>query len=166
MRAAGVLAVIVLAVVAFPTAASAAKKQSVGGGWIGAIPCAFTSYTPSPGAPTTGDATCSSGSFWDGSWTGQTTYTAKGKINFLTGDSTGTVDETFNGISTSDDSTGTLHFLERYHLDGATNVLHIDCRIVGGTGDWVGSRGHAVFDAFQLLGLVGHGGYSGTWIRR
>jgi hypothetical protein len=150
----------------FPNAASASKKQEIRGGWIGAVPCAFTSYNPSPGAPTTGTFTCTSGTFWDGSWTGQTMYTAKGTINFLTGDSSGTLDETFYGIATADQSSGTLRFSERYRIYGATNTVHIDVTIVGGTGDWVGSKGHLTFDGVQFLGVAGHGGYAGTWIRR
>jgi hypothetical protein len=150
----------------FPSTASArAHAVQVRGGWIGAIPCLITSYTPSPDAPTTGAIYCTSGTLWDGGWTGQTMYTVHGKINFLTGDSSGTLKETFYGIYTADDSQGTLTFVERYKLDGATNGLHIDLKITGGTGDWVGSRGTSTFDGTQFLGLAGHGGYSATWIR-
>lgn len=165
-RALVLLGAIVLLILSLATPASASKKQLVSGGWIGAIPCAFTSYTPSPETPTAGTFSCSSGTFWDGGWTGQTTYTVNGKIDFLTGDSSGTLTETFYGVYTGDQSSGTLSFVERYRLVGATNSLHIDVKITGGTGDWVGSRGTATFDGTQFLGVAGHGGYTATWIRR
>ena len=165
MRLAVAVSVSVLLVL-IPNTASASKKQEIRGGWIGAIPCAITSYNPSPGAPTTGTFTCSSGTFWDGSLTGQTTYTVHGQIDFLTGNSTGTLEETFYGVATADQSTGTLSFKERYRADGATNTLHIDVDIVGGTGDWIGSKGHLTFDGVQFVAVAGHGGYAGTWIRR
>jgi hypothetical protein len=126
----------------------------------------MTSYTPSQETPTTGTFDCTSGTLWDGGWTGHTTYSVHGKINFLTGDSSGTLEETFYGVYTGDQSHGTLTFVERYRIDGATNSLHIDLKITGGTEDWAGSRGTATFDGTQVLGLVGHGGYTATWIRR
>ena len=166
MRRRIVMCVIVLVVAGTPATASASHKIAVRGGWIGAVPCAFTSYTPSADAPTTGTFDCTSGTLWDGGWTGQTVYTVHGKINFLTGDSSGTLSETFYGVYTGDQSSGTLTFVEKYRLDGATNGLHIDLKITGGTGDWAGSRGNATFDGTQFLGIAGHGGYVATWVRR
>jgi hypothetical protein len=149
-----------------PANASAkAHAQPVRGGWVGALPCAFTSLTPSSSDPTQDAFSCVSGTVWDGSWTGQTMYTAQGTINLLTGDARGTLDETFYGVSTLDQTTGTLHFLERFFVQGATDTIHIDLKLTGGTGDWVGSRGTATFDGVQASGVAGHGGYSGTWIR-
>jgi hypothetical protein len=150
-----------------PASADASKRTVVRGGWIGELPCVITSYTPSQETPTTGTFDCTSGTLWDGGWTGQTTYSIHGKTNLLTGDSSGTLEETFYGVYTGDQSHGTLTFVERYRLNGATNSIHIDLKITGGTGDWVGSRGTATFDGNAgVLGLVGHGGYAAIWIRR
>jgi hypothetical protein len=156
---------IVLLSALFPVHASASKKQSIRGGWVGATPCVITSYDPSPSDPTTGTFSCVGSTTWDGSWTGQTEFAVKGTINFLTGDASGTLEETLYGIATADQSTGSLQFTERFRVYGATNTLHIDLKIVGGTGDWVGSRGQLTFDGLQFLGVAGHGGYAGTWIR-
>lgn len=166
MRARIVAVIAGLCVLALPVNASAARRIAVRGGWVGELPCLFTSYTPSESAPTTGTFSCMSGTTWDGGWTGHTVYTAKGTIDFLTGNASGTLNETFYGVYTGDDSSGTLTFVERFRVYGATNSIHIDLKITGGTGDWAGSRGTSVFDGFQLLGVAGNGGYEATWIRR
>jgi hypothetical protein len=101
---------------------------------------------------------------WSGTLTGVTHLMLAGTINLLTGDSSGTIDETFIGRS-SDGGTGTLHLAETFTVNGAANTLHIDATILGGTGDFVGSSGEIRFDGLDLPTGQGEGTYTGIWHR-
>lgn len=152
--------VIVAIMVAATTVPAEAASTKVEGGWIGPVPCLFTSIDP-----LTGQFSCQSSSSWDGALTGVTFYSGEGTLDLTTGDASGTIKETFHGVATADGSTGTLELIEKFTLNGATNAIHIDARIVGGTGDFADSHGRLTFVGVQLSGVAGHGGYHGTWVR-
>jgi hypothetical protein len=134
--------------------------STVGGSWAQVVNCVFTRYEPS-----TGDFSCVGSSTWEGSWTGVTHYDVIGRYDAATGGMRGTLDETFIGAYVPDKSRGTLHFSERFVIDGATSVLHIDTDIVGGDGDptFRCSGGRLTFDGIAP-GATGFGGYQGTWV--
>jgi len=139
---------------------SGVAASTVGGSWAQVVNCVFTKFDAS-----TGDFSCVGGSTWEGSWTGVTHYEVTGTYNPTTGDMHGTFHETFVGIYVPDKSRGTLGFEERFVIDGATSVLHIDTEIVEGEGDptFRCSSGHLTFDGLAP-GPTGFGGYRGTWI--
>ncbi|MCA1843514.1 MAG: hypothetical protein LC792_10090 [Actinobacteria bacterium] len=134
--------------------------STVGGAWAQVVNCVFTRYDPS-----NGDFTCVGSSTWEGAWTGLTHYDATGTLNPATGDMRGTLEETFVGTYVRDKSHGTLRFHEKFVIDGATSVLHIDTQILGGDGDptFRCSSGQMAFDGLTP-GPTGFGGYRGTWI--
>ncbi|MDQ1493161.1 MAG: hypothetical protein QOJ23_5675 [Actinomycetota bacterium] len=103
--------------------------STVGGSWAQIVNCVFTRYEPS-----TGDFTCVGGSTWEGSWTGVTHYDVTGRYDPATGDMRGTLAETFVGTYLPGKSHGTLLFSERFAIDGATGVLHIDTDVMSGDG--------------------------------
>jgi hypothetical protein len=155
-------ALIAVAGAAPPVAASTVghgkpQSQTVRGSWVSPT-CAFTDYDP-----VTGAFECTASSQWTGSWTGITTAQAEGTYDFVTGSGSGTIKETFVGRS-SDGTTGTLRFTETFVADGPSLTLHVDARIVEGTGDWVGATGYATFDGTLSSG-TGFGGYAGSWTR-
>jgi hypothetical protein len=134
--------------------------STVGGSWAQVLNCVFTRYDPATGA-----FSCVGGSTWEGSWTGATHYVVTGTYRPTTGDMSGTLEETFTGANVADRSHGTLSFHERFSIDGATSVLHIDTDILGGDGDptFRCSSGHVTFDGLAP-GPTGFGGYRGTWV--
>lgn len=69
------------------------------------------------------------------------------------------------GVATADRSEGSLHFSERFSIDEATNTVPVVATIVGSAGDFAGSTGSVTFDGIQASGTIGHGGYSGSWMR-
>lgn len=143
-----------------PAATAASKGTStVHGGWVGEMPCVITAATPNTDAPTVVPVTCESGTTWDGAWTGHTHYVITTTADLATGDSSGTIDETFIGVDTATSTPGTLHLTGTVTANGADNTLVVDEHIVGGSGAFDGMTGHAVFEGTQLSGLVGHGGY-------
>ena len=158
-------ACLLLALSTSGAARATSGTHSIRGSWIGAIPCLFTHVKPVPGHLTTVEITCNTSTIWLGGWTGVTHAIAKGTFNLVTGDSTGTISETFYGMATADRSVGTLKFSEVYRLDGATSTIHIVATMVAATGDFAGATGRVVFDGVELLGLQGQGGYAGTWTR-
>jgi hypothetical protein len=151
---------------ALAVGATTTGHQEIQGGWIGALPCVPTTATPEPGQPTTlRPYTCTSGTFWDGGWTGQTHFVATGTLDLVSGDASMTIDETFSGVATEDRSHGTLHLLGTITLDGATSTARIHEVIVGGTGQLADAVGDVVFEGTQLSAVGGHGGYHGWWSR-
>jgi hypothetical protein len=161
---AAILALLGTGLIAAPAGAASSPSgvttSTVGGSWAQIVNCVFTSIDPS-----TGDFTCVGGSTWEGSWTGVTHYEVTGTYNATTGDMHGTFHEVFTGIYVPDKSHGTLGFQERFVIEGATSVLHIDTDIVDSDGDptFRCSSGHLTFDGLTP-GPTGFGGYRGTWI--
>jgi hypothetical protein len=155
--AAGVLACFTLLALSAP--AAAARSGTVSGTFTEPAPPVLTAYNPK-----TGGFSGYGSSMWTGTWTGVTYWTIKGTVNLLTGDSSGTLDETFIGHS-ADGGTGTLHFLETYTVKGATGAFHDDATLVGGSGDFARSRGKVTFDGLDLPTGQGEGTYNGTWLR-
>ena len=143
-----------------PAGPGGAMTSTVGGSWAQIVNCVFTRYEPS-----TGDFSCVGGSTWEGSWTGLTHYDVTGRYDPATGDMRGSFTETFVGTYVPDKSHGTLLFSERFVIEGATGVLHIDTDIVSGDGDptFRCSGGHLTFDGLAQ-GETGFGGYRGSWI--
>lgn len=139
------------------TGRSKAQPQAVRGSWVNPA-CAFTDYDP-----VTGAFHCTSSGVWTGTWTGVTHVEAEGKYDLVTGSGSGTIKETFVGRA-SDATTGTLRFTETWIIDGPALTIHIDARIIEGTGDWVGATGQATFDGTVASG-TGFGGYAGSWTR-
>jgi hypothetical protein len=146
--------------VAPPAVPPGVTTSTIGGSWAQVVNCVFTRYDPS-----TGDFGCVGSSTWEGAWTGLTHYDATGTYNAATGDMHGTLMETFTGLYLPDKSHGTLRFAERFAIDGATSVVHIEAEILGGDGDptFRCSSGHVAFDGVAP-GSTGLGGYRGSWI--
>lgn len=145
---------------ATPVAAAshaAANRVHIVGGWVTG-PCVPTAFNP-----TSGSMVCQGSSTWDGTWTGQTDYVVRGTLDVVSGNSKGTIDETFVGIDTATHAGGTLHLTERYVLDGATGALIIDCRLAGATGAFAGASGTVRFIGTTVSVAGGHGGYEG-WL--
>jgi hypothetical protein len=140
------------------SAARASHEQPVHGDWQTLVACVMTRYDPA-----TGRGSCDGSTLWRGTWTGVTHYTVRGFFDLVTGDASGTIGETFVGMS-DDGGSGTLRFNERFTLDGATSALHIDAWLLGGTGSFAGSRGFVTFDG-QENAVFGSGTYAGTWTR-
>ena len=162
--------VIALAVAGFvaivptaPVGAAEVESTEVVGGWVGELPCPFTSAKPSAATQTVVAFDCASGTIWDGSWVGHTLYKATGTVELLTGDLHGTLDETLVGAPAGSGATGTLHLTGTVDIDGRTSTAVVRERIVGGTGAFEGSSGDVVFEGTQLGPVTGHGGYHGTW---
>jgi hypothetical protein len=145
--------------------ASPNATPTVYGGWVGELPCLITAAAPNPAAPTVVPLTCRSGTTWDGAWTGHTHYVITTTADLATGDSSGTIDETFVGVDTATSSPGTLHLTGTVTTHGADNTLVVTEQIVGGTGAFASTTGNAVFEGTQLSGLLGHGGYHASITR-
>lgn len=87
----------------------------------------------------------------------------RGTVELVTSASTGTFEETFTGRAAGRGS-GTLHLAESFTLDTTEN-LATHTRIVGGSGDFAGSRGRVEF-AGQMISIApGSGIDEGRWAR-
>lgn len=159
-----VMVPLLLLTLAMPGHASA-SETAVRGGYLEDVPCSSAPVIDPGADPAAFPFDCVGSTTWDGSWTGQTVFTAKGVVNLFTGDASGTIDETFYGVVSASQAPGTVSFHETFFLDGATNTIHIEATIIGGTDAFEGSCGTVTFDGTQLSSTVGHGGYSGTWMR-
>ena len=137
--------------------ANTGASNRVAGRWVNGG-CALTSYDL-----VTGEFSCVGTTDWVGTWTGVTTYTVHAVLDLDTGDSWGSVDETFIGIA-ADGTAGTLHFDETFTIDGSTLEINLEFRIIEGTGEFEGSRGSGTFDGI-IGGTSGLGSYSGHWVR-
>lgn len=157
MRRATFAGAICLAVMVSAAPAAQAKRTPLAGKWANPAPCVFTAYD----VLGSGEFSCIGSSIWQGSFTGSTTFVAKGTVDLLTGDSSGTIDETFTGLA-DDGTNGTLHLLETYTIDGESATIHIDARIVGGTGGFAPSHGEMSFYGPYPL-VAGAGEYRGSW---
>jgi hypothetical protein len=136
--------------------ARAAGAEPVRGTWQQLVNCAFTHYDP-----TTRAMGCEGSTLWSGTWNGITHYHVEGTYDPLTGDSSGTLHETFYGADRGGRH-GTMTFTERYTLVGATSTIHIDTRMTDATGGFAGARGALSFDGTDNI-LTGRGTYSGEW---
>jgi hypothetical protein len=150
------------------SSAASAKRIALSGQFVEEFSGVLTRVTPDPGDPT--QATYS---FMDGAasvtgtWTGQNLTRGTGRINLLTAETSGTYDETSTG-SSSQGGFGRVLIHGTYTFGPAdpktgAQPFRADGRFVGGTGDFVGSRGH-ITDIGNLTGGLGSGTYSGTWI--
>jgi hypothetical protein len=141
------------------TGAAEARVRSVEGTWQNPEALNVTSLDPISGH-FEGTGT----SNWQGTWTGTTTLTTEGVTNVVTGDTRGTVDETFTG-QTPNGKRGTLHFLEDYTVAPFTGDFHLVAHLQSGTGAFKRSKGGTV--AFvghtDPLTGIGSGTYEGTW---
>ncbi|HEX2038401.1 MAG TPA: hypothetical protein VHF47_01580 [Acidimicrobiales bacterium] len=155
--AAALLTALSLAVPASAGGTYDANRQVVRGGWVSPT-CVFTDYNP-----VTGAFRCTSSTTWTGTWTGATVVEGEGTFDVMTGSGSGTIEETFVGRA-ADGTTGTLQFTEAWVADGPSLTIHIDGRIVAGTGDWIGATGRVSFDGTMASGS-GFGGYVGSWTR-
>lgn len=158
----------ILAAAAVVTAAAAPAtaegvRTTIRGGWFAALPAIITAL----------DAENSSMravgvSHWTGSLTTVNTYEMY--VEFTTDPETGAfsgrgwVDEWLTGRA-ADGSVGSLHQIQTFEFYTDSSVV-FDIDIVGGTGDWAGSSGHATATGYAgVLAAGSHGGYSGEWIR-
>ena len=105
---------------ASPACAAEMKSEEVVGGWVGELPCPFTTAEPSASDATTVMFECMSGSTWDGTWVGHTVYRVVGTLDVVTGDIHATVDETLVGLVSATRTVGTLHLVGSAEVDGAT----------------------------------------------
>jgi hypothetical protein len=155
---AAAIATVVVAIGSVSPFPAQAKPRKVTGTWQNPDPITVTSLNP-----LTGKFTATGASVWQGSFRGTTVVTTQGTTNLVTGDTDGTVDETFSGAA-GRNFRGTLHFVEEYTVEGATGAFHLVAHITGGTAAFKGSRGTVTFDGkTDTLTGVGGGTYSGTW---
>jgi hypothetical protein len=162
LAAAGLIATLLM-----PSAGAAEfTTQTVIGGWIGELPCPFTSAAPSADNQSAVPFECVSGTTWDGAWVGHTVYRAVGTVDLVSGDFHATLDETLTGLVAATRQAGTLHLLGTVDVVGATGECVVHERMVGGTGAFAGSTGTVEFDGNQVAVALGHGGYHGTWSHR
>jgi hypothetical protein len=126
-------------------AASAGERVAVNGRWQSIVNCAFTSYDP-----LTGSMSCVGSTLWTGGLRGLTAYKVTGTYDLLTGDSHGSLHETFHGRDDRGDH-GTITFDEQFEIDGATSAIRIDAVATGGTGGFAGVRGTMTFDGTDTV---------------
>ena len=142
-------------VAASPAQASSARSTYVKGEYVQPGGMA-TGYDPETGK-FTGIGTAIATGDWTGYWYEQLEFT----LDPETFDIDGTVLQTFTG-SASDGSSGSLVVFERFSIDGATHLLHGEGKILGGTGDWEGSRGDYTADG---VNSGANGTWSARWVR-
>jgi len=135
--------------------AGATERVAVSGSWQSIVNCAFTSYDP-----LTGQMTCVGSTLWRGALAGVTRYDVTGTYDVLTGNSRGTLRETFRGHDKAG-RRGTIAFAEQYTLDGPASTIHIDAVAVAGTGGFTGIRGRMTFDGTDNA-ATGFGNYVGA----
>lgn len=114
------------------------------------------------GDPTTGRFTAVGIATVTGDWTGYWYEQLDVTFDPITGDATGTVLQTFTG-SAADGTSGSLVVLEYFTLDGSTHEIHGEGKILEGSGDWEGSRGHYTADGINVG--AGYGTWSAHWVR-
>lgn len=137
----------------------------VGGGYVSILPTTFTHVAVNRHHPREVRFSLIGGSVWDGSFTGETYYTAEGTLDVVSGDAAGTIDERLVGVVTATHRRGVLHVAGTFRVDGATDALIVRETILGGTGPFTRSKGWLEFDAFILPTSTGYGGYHGVWYR-
>jgi hypothetical protein len=142
----------------FGTSAGTASAEPVHGGWQSVINCIPTGYDPA-----THKLDCVGSTLWTGTWTGVTAYHILGTFDLLSGSGSGTIRETFVGTS-DDGGRGTLEWVERFVVNGATQAIRINARLVDGTADFVGATGRATFVG-KSNAVTGSGTYTGHWSR-
>ncbi|MDP9182545.1 MAG: hypothetical protein M3P04_07210 [Actinomycetota bacterium] len=163
LRARLALVVAVAALLGSAPAASARPSRyrttPVSGSWF-VTGCVPTKAPSGVGFPMTLEARCVGEV--TGGWTG-----------YYTDDERGTEDSTLSmhlrGVLTlygtaSDGTCGSLRIATRTETDGSTDVEHSTGTIVGGTGDWAGSRG-TYRTTGQFDTAEGNGDYQGSWLR-
>lgn len=156
MRRALITALLASTVCSMVTArgAQAAPPTAVDGSWQSLVNCVFTSYDL-----LTKQMSCVGSTLWTGGLQGTTKYTVTGTYDLVTGDSAGTLHETFWGRDQAGHR-GALVLDETFRLDGATSTLHIDATVVGGSGDFTGSRGLLTFHGTDNV-ATGSGSFTG-----
>lgn len=125
-----------------------------------------TGVNPDPGDPYVDATFAASTATLTGTWTGQNVASGTARISLETGEGTCTYDEVFTGSSENVGS-GTVSSRGTCTLGPAdpetgAQEFRAEARLVGGTGDFVGSRGRITFVG-TLIGGVGSGTYSGQW---
>ena len=143
-----------LAVAAPPVLAQTASD--VAGTWQAIA--LTTTYQPSSTDPTAGSFEGVGSELWQGTWTGVSSFTARGTANLVTGASSGTLEETLFGRST-DGGTGTMSIAWVFSIGADGHVLFRG-RIVDATGDFTGARGTLVIEG---TGVGGGSAFSGTY---
>lgn len=156
MTSARTLAAVLVLFAGASVDAPAVAAEPVAGQWQQVVNCLFTHYDP-----TTHAMGCEGSTLWHGTWSGITHYHVEGTYDLLTGDSSGTLHETFYGYDRAG-RRGTMTFSEHYTIVGATSALHIAAQITAATGDFAGARGAATFDGSDNL-ATGSGTYAGEW---
>ena len=162
-RARALLAVAGLVLVGSGSAAQAKPSSywvtPVSGSWY-VTGCAPTQPPSGTGFPLTITARCLGEV--TGAWTG-----------YYMDDEKSSVDSTLSVRSrgvialygkASDGTCGSLRIVTRTVVDGATDAERSTGTIVGGSGDWAGSRGTYVTTG-QFDSVEGSGEYHGTWLR-
>ncbi len=155
-RGTSAITLLAAALGAVAPAAASARTIAVRGTWQQLINCVPTSYNP-----LTRQLTCIGSTLWQGTWNGTTHYTYQGSYDLIPGDGQGTIHELFRGKA-ADGTSGTLSFIEHAALNGAQGTIHIDAKIVAGTGGFAGSTGSVAFDGTDDA-ATGSGTYAGTW---
>lgn len=150
------LALLLVAATAPGHAAARTQSRDVRGEFI-SLGGAPTGYDPQTGEFTAIGISTASGD-WNGYWYEDIRFT----IDMATGNANGTALQIFTGTA-SDGTSGSLIVLEHFTVDGSTHVLRGDGEILGGGGDWEGSRGS--YFAEGTVSGVGPGTWRAHWIR-
>lgn len=100
---------------------------------------------------------------YTGDWVGHVVFTASGTVDMETRQADATAEQWFYGIYAKDGSSGSIHFRSVVHIDLSTGAFHDTSWILDGTCGFAGSSGRIEFEGAQPAGLVGSGGYVGSW---
>jgi len=145
-----------------PQSASAQPASDVAGTWQAIA--LTTSYQPSLTDQTAGSYAGVGSDLWQGTWTGVSSFTFRGTVDLITGEGSGTIEETLSGRS-ADGGTGTMSITWAFTVAPDGHVL-LRGRIVDATGDFTGARGTLVAEGTGVGGaLFSSGTYHGDWSR-
>lgn len=140
--------VLVLGVSSAP-AETPAQAQT--GAWVTNFPCTLVDYDIS-----TNEYVCVGSNDWTGTLNGVTYFTMVGKLNPVTLDAKGTIDERFVGTARA--SYGTLHLTEEFTSRGGS--IHIITKSIEGTGMLKSFADNLTFSGAWTLVSGGGGSYN------
>lgn len=154
------LVMFLIAVIAAPANATP-EPEPASGAFTGVVPIIPTGWKPTERDSTKGTYEAVGSSQWQGTWTGVTTYRARGTSDLNRGGAgSGVLDETFTG-GAADGDTGTLSFRWTYVFE-PDGRIRLDGRIVGGTGDFAAATGRVTADGFANAAYT-VGALRGSW---
>ena len=161
MKAARLLAVLLMLVLAAPAAAEASRERVVGNYINDLTACLEGAVAPAPPAPpATLSFSCTGGSVYFGALTGHTHILFDGTYDAASGEVYLTFDEWLFARHLGDGTEGALHYRGEVHANVLTQEFTGEARVVDGACGFDGSRGKWSFD-----GTFVAGSYVLEWVR-